>query len=293
MDGTGKFLESVTIYPTPPHNDLAGATQSLLDLLDRYQVKLIAIGNGTASRETDAFVTDVLRKSNRQVTKVMVSESGASIYSASEKAAREYPDLDVTVRGAISIAHRLQDPLAELVKLDPKSIGVGQYQHDVDQGLLKKCLDREVESCVNLVGVDVNLASASLLSYVAGIGPKLAERMVAYRDENGRFETRKQLLEVPKLGKKAFQQAAGFLRIADGSEPLDNSAVHPESYYVVEKMANQLNVTAKQLVGSGGLVQRLEACQFCRRPSRTAYTSRYPRRTRQTGPRSTQRIQSR
>jgi uncharacterized protein len=170
--------------------------------------------------------------------------------------------LDVTVRGAISIAHRLQDPLAELVKLDPKSIGVGQYQHDVDQGLLKKCLDREVESCVNLVGVDVNLASASLLSHVAGIGPKLAEGIVAYRDERGRFETRKQLLEVPKLGKKAFQQSAGFLRISDGSEPLDNSAVHPESYYVVEKMANQLNVTAKQLVGNDGLVQRLEASNF-------------------------------
>jgi uncharacterized protein len=262
VDSTGKFLESVTLYPTPPHNDVAGATKSLVDLLDRYEVKLIAIGNGTASRETDAFVTDVLHTSNRQVTKVMVSESGASIYSASEKAAREYPDLDVTVRGAISIAHRLQDPLAELVKLDPKSIGVGQYQHDVDQGLLQKCLDREVESCVNLVGVDVNLASASLLSYVAGIGPKLAEGIVAFRNEHGRFETRKQLLKIPKLGKKAFQQAAGFLRIADGSEPLDNSAVHPESYYVVEKMASQLNVTAKQLVGSGGLVQRLEASNF-------------------------------
>lgn len=262
VDGTGKFLETATIYPTAPHQDVPRATQTLEQLLDRYDVRFIAIGNGTASRETDAFVSDVLKASGRKVTKVIVSESGASIYSASETAAREYPDLDVTVRGAISIAHRLQDPLAELVKLDPKSIGVGQYQHDVDQTLLKKCLDREVESCVNLVGVDANLASASLLSYVAGIGPKLAERIVAYRDEHGRFANRQQLLEVPKLGKKAFQQAAGFLRIAAGVEPLDNSAVHPESYYVVEKMATGLQVSTSQLIGNGQLVQRLDASQF-------------------------------
>lgn len=262
VDGTGKYLESVAIYPTPPHNDVAKAERQLETLIERHDVKLIAIGNGTASRETDTFVTEFLRKGGRKITKVLVSESGASIYSASEAAAREYPDLDVTVRGAISIAHRLQDPLAELVKLDPKSIGVGQYQHDVDQTLLKKSLDREVESCVNLVGVDVNLASASLLSYVAGIGPKLAERIVSHRDENGRFESRQQLLDVPKLGKKAFQQAAGFLRIAGGPEPLDNSAVHPESYYVVQKMAKALNVPSQRLVGNGALAQQLDSSKF-------------------------------
>jgi uncharacterized protein len=193
---------------------------------------------------------------------VVVSESGASIYSASEVAAREYPDLDVTVRGAISIAHRLQDPLAELVKIDPKSIGVGQYQHDVDQTRLRQCLDREVESCVNSVGVDVNLASAPLLSYVAGIGPKLAQRVVEHRDAHGRFERREQLLDVPKLGPKVFQQAAGFLRIRDGQQPLDNSAVHPESYYVVERMAARLQVPAKQLVGNAGLAGKLKAQDF-------------------------------
>jgi uncharacterized protein len=192
----------------------------------------------------------------------VVSESGASVYSASELAGREYPDLDLTVRGAISIAHRLQDPLAELVKIDPKSIGVGQYQHDVNQTRLRKCLDREVESCVNSVGVDVNLASAPLLSYVAGIGPKLAERIVEHRDARGRFDSREQLGEVPKLGRKAYEQAAGFLRIRDGRQPLDNSAVHPESYYVVERMAARLGVSAKQLVGNAGLAAKLNAEDF-------------------------------
>ena len=210
----------------------------------------MAIGNGTASRETDTFVTGVLQAGGWKVTKAVVSEAGASVYSASEIAGREYPQLDVTVRGAISIAHRLQDPLAELVKIDPKSIGVGQYQHDVNQSLLRKSLDREVESCVNLVGVDVNTASAPLLSYVAGIGGKLAERIVQYRDVNGRFEDRQQLCQVPKLGQKAYQQSAGFLRIAGGGQPLDNSAVHPESYHVVEKMAAHLGTPVRQLVGS-------------------------------------------
>ena len=223
---------------------------------------MIAIGNGTALRETDAFVTNALRASGSQVAKVVVSESGASIYSASEVAAREYPDLDVTVRGAISIAHRLQDPLAELVKIDPKSIGVGQYQHDVNQTQLRKCLDREVQSCVNSVGVDVNMASAPLLSYVAGIGPKLAQRIVEFRDDHGRLESRQQLCEVPKLGRKAFEQAAGFLRIRDGEQPLDNSAVHPESYYVVKRMVAQLNVATKQLVGNATLADKLDATDF-------------------------------
>ena len=262
VDGTGKFLFNTTIFPTAPQNDLAGAAKVLLGLIEKYNVELIAIGNGTASRETDAFVADVLRKHELKLTKVIVSESGASIYSASELAAREYPDLDLTVRGAISIAHRLQDPLAELVKADPKSIGVGQYQHDVNQKLLRKRLDREVESCVNSVGVDLNMASASLLSHVAGIGPKLAENIVHYRDENGRFETRSQLLKVPKLGNKAFEQAAGFLRIRDGKQPLDNSAVHPESYRVVERMAKQLKADSKSLVGNATLVHKLSPKDF-------------------------------
>ncbi len=262
VDGTGKFLTNTTIYPTAPQNDIDGAGKVLLGLITKYQVELIAIGNGTASRETDAFVTGLIRQHELTLTKVLVSESGASIYSASELAAREYPDLDLTVRGAISIAHRLQDPLAELVKADPKSIGVGQYQHDVNQKLLRKRLDREVESCVNSVGVDLNMASASLLAHVAGIGPKLAENIVQFRDENGRFETRSQLLKVPKLGSKAFEQAAGFLRIRDGKQPLDNSAVHPECYAIVERMAKQLKADTKSLVGNATLVHKLVPKDF-------------------------------
>ena len=262
VDGTGKYLTHATIYPTAPKNDTAGATETLGKLIREYDAKFIAIGNGTASRETDAFVGGVLKKTDSKITKVMVSESGASIYSASELAGREFPDLDLTVRGAISIAHRLQDPLAELVKIDPKSIGVGQYQHDVNQTQLKKALTREVESCVNSVGVDLNMASAPLLSYVAGIGAKLAEGIVAYRDENGVFTNRRQLSKVPKLGKKAFEQAAGFLRVRNGKEPLDNSAVHPESYYVVEKMAKQLGATTATLVGNGSLAGKLDANAF-------------------------------
>jgi uncharacterized protein len=268
VDATGKFLESHTIYPTPPREDNTGAAATLRALIERHQVAVIAIGNGTASRETDAFVSGLLKELAREnkvaaaIVKVMVSESGASIYSASELAVREYPDLDVTVRGAISIAHRLQDPLAELVKIDPKSIGVGQYQHDVDQSLLRRSLEREVESCVNSVGVDVNTASSSLLAHVAGIGPKLAERIVEHRDAQGRFDTRQQLLEVPKLGRKAFEQAAGFLRIRGGRQPLDNSAVHPESYRVVERMAVKLGVAAGQLVGNATLASKLNPEEF-------------------------------
>ncbi len=262
VDETGKFLINATIYPTAPREDIEGASKVVRALIDKYKVQLVAIGNGTASRETDQFMADVIREHKLNVTKVMVSESGASIYSASEIAAREYPDLDVTVRGAISIAHRLQDPLAELVKADPKSIGVGQYQHDVNQKLLKKRLDREVESCVNSVGVDLNLASIPLLSYVAGIGPKLAENIVEYRDQHGRFERRTDLLRVPKLGNKAFEQAAGFLRIRDGAEPLDNSAVHPESYHVVERMATKLKSDKRALVGNAVLTQKLNAQEF-------------------------------
>ena len=270
VDGTGKFLESTTIFPTPPRSDTAGAASKVRELISRHNVQLIAIGNGTASRETDLFVGDLLKEikvetndaKTDQLTKVVVSESGASIYSASELASREYPDLDLTVRGAISIAHRLQDPLAELVKIDPKSIGVGQYQHDVNQKWLKRGLEREVESCVNSVGVDANMASSSLLSHVAGIGPKLAERIVEHRDANGEFKSRKQLLDVPKLGRKVFEQAAGFLRIRQGHQPLDNSAVHPESYHVVEKMAADLGVKSSQLVGNDNLVAKLDPEKF-------------------------------
>jgi len=262
VDGTGKFLANTTIYPTPPASDTAQAGATLLALIRKYNVQLIAIGNGTGSRETDAFVGQLIKSQQLAVTKVMVSESGASIYSASELASKEFPDLDITVRGAISIARRLQDPLAELVKSDPKSIGVGQYQHDVNQSQLRKCLDRIVESCVNQVGVDINMASVQLLSYVAGIGPKLAESIVAYRNENGRFSSRKQLTKVPKLGKKAFEQAAGFLRIRGGDEPLDNSAVHPESYPVVDRMAKHLRVDSCALVGNATLSHKLDAKQF-------------------------------
>ena len=261
---TGDFLESATIYPTPPRKDTDNAARIMLDLIRRHDVELIAIGNGTASRETDAFVTDVLKREmgDRRIEKVVVSESGASVYSASELAGREYPDLDVTVRGAISIAHRLQDPLAELVKIDPKSIGVGQYQHDVNQTALQKSLNREVESCVNLVGVDVNMASSALLSHVAGIGPKLAEGIVRFRNEHGPFSRRDDLKKVPKLGAKAFQQSAGFLRVRGGTEPLDNSAVHPESYYVVRQMAKRLSAEPSQLVGNAALSKQLVPAEF-------------------------------
>ncbi len=262
LDGTGKFIAHRTIYPTPPTSDTASASKSLLELIQKHQVELIAIGNGTASRETDAFVSDLIRHHQLSVTKVMISEAGASIYSASEIAIKEFPDLDITIRGAISIARRLQDPLSELVKTDPKSIGVGQYQHDVNQTQLRKCLDRVVESCVNQVGVDLNMASEPLLSYVAGIGPKLAANVVEYRNQNGRFTNRKQLNKVPKLGKKAFEQAAGFLRIRGGDEPLDNSAVHPEAYAVVTQMAKQLGTDVNSLVGNSTLSQRLEPNAF-------------------------------
>ena len=262
IDATGKFLENAAIYPTAPKNDTQGAGKTLLKLIAKYDVELIAIGNGTASRETDAFVGKLIKDNQLSVTSVMVSEAGASIYSASDIAVKEFPDLDITVRGAISIARRLQDPLAELVKSDPKSIGVGQYQHDVNQPKLKKCLDRIVESCVNHVGVDLNMASAPLLSYVAGIGPKLAENIVNYRNENGRFGKRSELLSVSKLGKKAFEQAAGFLRIRGGSQPLDNSAVHPESYVVAKQMAKHLKADLKTLVGNANLSSKLNASDF-------------------------------
>jgi uncharacterized protein len=246
LDQTGKFLEYQTIFPHQSAGQRAQASQALLRLIEQYQIELIAVGNGTAGRETDDFVGECLAQSKRQPIKVMVNESGASVYSASAVAIAEFPDQDVTVRGAISIGRRLQDPLAELVKIDPKSIGVGQYQHDVDQKLLKKQLDETVESCVNFVGVDLNTASKELLTFVSGITPTIATNIVAYRNQQGAFANRRQLLNVPKLGPKAFEQAAGFLRIRGGKHPLDNTAVHPESYGVVEAIAADLNLPLTQ-----------------------------------------------
>lgn len=247
LDRTGKFLEYQAIFPHQASGQRQQAANLLKNLIEKYQIELIAIGNGTASRETDEFVAEVLAGLERKPIKVMVNESGASIYSASDVAIAEFPDLDITVRGAISIGRRLQDPLAELVKIDPKSIGVGQYQHDVDQKLLKRKLDETVESCVNYVGVDLNTASKELLTFVSGITPTVANNIVAYRNENGAFKNRRQLLKVPKLGPKAFEQAAGFLRIRGGENPLDNTAVHPESYVVVEAIAKDLSVPLKDI----------------------------------------------
>ncbi len=247
LDQTGKFLEYQAIFPHTGADGRVKAAQSVKNLIEKYKIELIAIGNGTASRETDEFIADVLKTMDRKPVKVIVNESGASIYSASKLAGEEFPNLDVTVRGAISIGRRLQDPLAELVKIDPKSIGVGQYQHDVDQKLLKKKLEETVESCVNYVGVDLNTASSELLTFVSGITSAVANNIVAYRDANGTFKNRRQLLKVPKLGPKAFEQAAGFLRIRGGENPLDNTAVHPESYKLVESIAKDLKVSLNQV----------------------------------------------
>jgi uncharacterized protein len=263
VDDTGKFLEHSVIYPFEPRNDRAGSGKILSSLIARHKVQAIAIGNGTASRETAAFVQDFLRENNlAQIFTVTVSESGASVYSASEIAREEYPDLDLTVRGAISIARRLQDPLAELVKVDPKSIGVGQYQHDVDQRRLKQSLEATVESCVNRVGVDLNTASWALLRYVAGITERTAKKVVEYRDGKGRFRSRQGLHDVGGFGKKTFEQAAGFLRIRGGENPLDMTAVHPESYPVVEKIASSLRVTVRDLIGKPELIEKVKLEDF-------------------------------
>lgn len=261
IDSTGKLVAHSTVYPTAPRHDTEGAERELTRLIDAHDVELIAIGNGTASRETAAFCAR-LEQARPRVTKVIVNESGASIYSASAIAREEFPDLDLTVRGAVSIARRLQDPLAELVKIDPKSIGVGQYQHDVNQAQLKKALDRVVSSSVNRVGVDVNTASAALLSYVSGIGPKLARTIVARREEGGRFRTRRALLQVPRFGAKAFEQSAGFLRVRDGAEALDASAVHPESYYIVEKIAARLGYRPRDLLGDDTTLKGVDPASF-------------------------------
>jgi uncharacterized protein len=263
VDATGKVVDTATIYPHPPQSDWQGSLAALGALALRHNVQLVSIGNGTASRETEKLVADLIAKLPQlQLTRVMVSEAGASVYSASELAAAEFPDLDVTLRGAVSIARRLQDPLAELVKIEPKAIGVGQYQHDVDQPELARSLDAVVEDCVNSVGVDVNTASHALLTRVSGLNKALAENIVAYRNENGAFKARTALKKVPRLGPKAFEQAAGFLRIMDGKNPLDGSAVHPEAYPVVEKIAAATSRPLKAMIGDTVFLRTLKPAQF-------------------------------
>ena len=260
LDEQGNLLHNEAIFPHPPANEKVKAIQAVSAMVQKYRTEVIAIGNGTASRETEEFIKRVpLPQGVRVFT---VSEDGASIYSASEVARAEFPDYDVTVRGAVSIGRRLMDPLAELVKIDPKSLGVGQYQHDVDQALLKEKLDNTVESCVNSVGVNLNTASSYLLSYVSGIGPALAENIVEYRTVNGAYKSRKELLKVKRLGDKAFEQCAGFLRINDGIDPLDASAVHPEAYHIVDRMAADLGVSSRELVGNPELCSRINPAGY-------------------------------
>lgn len=260
LDAQGTLLHNEAIYPHPPKSEESLAARKIVKLVEQYKIEAIAIGNGTASRETERFVTS--QRYDREVQVFVVSEDGASIYSASKTAREEFPDYDVTVRGAVSIGRRLMDPLAELVKIDAKSIGVGQYQHDVDQTKLKESLDRTVESCVNLVGVNLNTASKHLLTYVSGLGPSLAQNIVDYRTENGPFASRKELLKVPRMGAKAFEQCAGFLRIPGADNPLDNSAVHPESYAIVEKMAKDMKCTVADLIKDKELRAKIDIKKY-------------------------------
>jgi uncharacterized protein len=256
----GDLLHNETIYPHPPQNEFSKSAAKIAKLVSTYKIDAIAIGNGTASRETERFISNL--QYDRPVKVFVVSENGASIYSASKTAREEFPEYDVTVRGAISIGRRLADPLAELVKIDPKSIGVGQYQHDVDQTKLKRALDRTVESCVNLVGVDLNTASKHLLTYVSGLGETLAQNIIDFRSKNGPFASRSELKKVPRLGEKAFEQCAGFLRISNADNPLDNSAVHPESYAIVEKMAADLQCSVKELIGNKSKIDSIDLRQY-------------------------------
>jgi uncharacterized protein len=247
LDETGKFLEQGVIYPNEPKNEVEKSQKIMTELIKKYDIDVITIGNGTASRETEQVVADMLSRIDKKITYTIVSEAGASVYSASRLAQEEYPDLDVTIRGAISIGRRLQDPLAELVKIDPKSIGVGQYQHDVNQPKLGQELDGVVEDCVNSVGVDLNTASPALLQYVSGISKTIAKNLVKYREENGKFVNRKELLKVKQLGDKAFEQCAGFMRISDGDNPLDKTAVHPETYEIAENLLKKLGYTIEDV----------------------------------------------
>lgn len=251
LDETGKLKAYTTIYPTEPKNDVAGTERTLEKIINKFGTDIIVIGNGTASRETEEVVANFLKKHDYDIQYTIVNEAGASVYSASKLATEEYPDLDVTTRGAMSLGRRLQDPLAELVKIDPKHIGVGQYQHDINQKQLDTALTNVVEDCVNRVGVDLNTASPSLLSYIAGVNMGIAKNIVTYREENGRFKNRKELMKVSKLGEKAFKQCAGFMRIADGSEPLDSTSVHPESYKAAEEMMNKIGITKEEILCGG------------------------------------------
>lgn len=260
LDNQGNLLHNETIYPHPPQNDYAKSARSIQKMVEAYNIQAIAIGNGTAGRETEHFIQNI--RYDRKIQVFVVSENGASIYSASKIARDEFPDYDVTVRGAVSIGRRLMDPLAELVKIDPKSIGVGQYQHDVDQNLLKKSLDQTVENAVNRVGVNLNTASKHLLTYISGLGPQLAQNIVNYRAENGAFTNRKQLLNVPKMGNKTYEQCAGFLRIPESDHPLDNSAVHPESYSIVERMAGDLKIHLRELIHNKEVIQKINLNQY-------------------------------
>ena len=260
LNELGALIHNETIYPHPPQNETGKSAAKISHLVQAYKIDVIAIGNGTAGRETEDFIRGI--RFDRDITAVMVNESGASIYSASKVARVEFPDYDITVRGAVSIGRRLMDPLAELVKIDPKSIGVGQYQHDVNQKMLGDELNTVVESCVNAVGVELNSASEQLLSYVSGVGPQLASSIVKYRNENGGFTSRRQLMDVPRLGAKAFEQCAGFLRIHDSKQPLDASAVHPESYHIVEKMAKKLGVKVEELIGNDELIDKINPKEF-------------------------------
>ncbi|PLX80880.1 MAG: RNA-binding transcriptional accessory protein [Desulfuromonas sp.] len=262
LDATGRPLENATIYPHAGPGKVESAGKILSELLDGYGVKMVAVGNGTAGREMDRFVRETLAAKNLDIPVVMVNEAGASVYSASDVAREEFPDLDVTIRGAVSIGRRLQDPLAELVKIDAKSIGVGQYQHDVNQAALQEALDAVVESCVNHVGVNLNTASASLLGYVSGIGPNLARNIVVFRDEHGALDNRHQLLGVPRFGPKAFEQAAGFLRIPGGDNPLDNTAVHPENYRLVARIAADLNAKVDDLAGQPERIDQIDLNRY-------------------------------
>ena len=251
LNETGKLTAYTTIYPTQPKNDIAGTERTLQKIIEKFGCDIIVIGNGTASRETEEVVSNFLKKHDYDIQYTIVNEAGASVYSASKLATEEYPDLDVTTRGAMSLGRRLQDPLAELVKIDPKHIGVGQYQHDINQKQLDSALTNVVEDCVNRVGVDLNTASPSLLSYIAGVNMGIAKNIVAFREENGRFNNRKELMKVSKLGEKAFKQCAGFMRIADGKEPLDSTSVHPESYKAAEEMMSKIGISKEDIARGG------------------------------------------
>ena len=268
LNETGKLLAYTTIYPTKPKSDIQGTERVLKKIIDKYGTDVIVIGNGTASRETEEVVADFLKKNNYNIQYTIVNEAGASVYSASKLAAEEYPDLDVTTRGAMSLGRRLQDPLAELVKIDPKHIGVGQYQHDINQKQLDSALKNVIEDCVNRVGVDLNTASPSLLSYISGVNSGIAKNIVAYREEHTRFESRKELMKVPKLGAKAFKQCAGFLRITDGKEPLDSTSVHPESYKAAGEMMKKIGITGEDIINGGarGIDEKIQEAYPGKKP---------------------------